>query len=252
MAVQDTQLTVSSPIEVTPNDADKALSGTQLRPESKRRSIKQKQQRRKALYLDNGEAYTIWKPKYLKTAGASNTVLEMDKQKQDLYERQQKVLSRVQATREVLKVQREELATLEDETENSVEQRTTVREKWSNTITGMTKENEKEKEQQSRKKRSTYFHNTVSQYVAVMMKSSPHDPTEATLQDALSHQVPTAVSSKGPPQHTGIPLHHLFHPKIPETVKKQTPSLKTKVCANGEATPPDFNTTPSDSDTENN
>ena len=237
-----------SPIEVSPNDADKALSGTQLiiRPESQRRSIKQKQQRRKALYLDNGKAYTIWKPKYSKTTGASNTVLEMDKQKQDLYERQQKVLSRVQATREVLKVQREELATLEDETENSVQQCTTVREKWSNTITRMTKENEKEKEQQSRKKRSTYFHNTVSQYMAVMMKSSPHDPTEATLQDA---QVPTSVSSKVSPQHTGIPLHHLFDPKISETVKKQAPSLKTKVCANGEATPPDFNATPSDSDT---
>lgn len=245
-----------NPIKVSPNDADKALSGTQLRPESKRRSIKQKQQRRNALYLDNGEAYTIWKPKYLKTAETSNTVLEMDKQKQDLYERQQKVLSRVQATREVLKVQREELATLEDETEedvkSSVRQCTTLREKWPNTVTGMTKENEKEKEQQSRKKRSTYFHNTVSQYVAVMMKSSSHDPTVATLEDALSHQVPTSVSSKAPPRHTGMPLHHLFDPKITETMKKQSPSFKTKVCTNGEATPLDFNATPSDSDTENN
>lgn len=246
------------PTEVSPKDAKKAFIGTQLRPESQRRSIKQKQQRRKALYLDNGEAYTIWKPKYSKknvSAGASNTVLEMDKQKQDLYERQQKVLSRVQATREVLKVQREELATLEDETEEtSVQQFTSDREKSSHTITGMTltKENDKEKEQQSRKKLSMYFHNTVSQYVAVMMKSSPHGPTVATLEDALSDPVPASV----PPQHTGMPLHHLFEdPKITETMKKQsnqTLPLKTKVCANGEATPLDFNATPSDSDTENN
>lgn len=206
-------------------------SGTELRPESKRRSIKQKQQRRKALYLDNGEAYTIWKPKYLKkniSVEASNTVLEMDKQKQDLYERQQKLLSRVQATREVLKVQREEMATLEDDTEEdvrmSVQECTSDRENLPKTITGEVEKNEEEKERQSMKKRSMYFHNTVSQYVAVMMKSSLHDLTVATMQEALTHRVPSSVSLIVPPQHTGMPLHHLKSnfedPKITETMKK--------------------------------
>ena len=201
---------------------------TQLRSESKRKSIKAKKERRKALYLDEGQAHAVWKPKHLdrkQSGGTATALIEMEKNKQDLLERQQKLLSRVQATREVLKVQREELATMEEgEGEEEVSRinarprrfsenprRRTLSDKgnWQTVVTReMEDTREMQRERRNRKKRSMHFHNIVSQYVAAMSKTSPHRETHpataAAAQYTFGNRAPSSTSLKATPLQVGV------------------------------------------------
>lgn len=186
-------------------------NSTQLRPESIRKSIKAKKERRRALYLDEGQAHAVWKPKrYNKKVHVAVSVhtamLEMEKYKQDLHERQQKLLSRVQATREVLKVQREELATLDEE--EKIPDEAMDRRQWRNVITRVMEENGTDtdrRERRNRKKQSMYFHNIVSQYVAAMTKQSPSSETAPSLtHNSLKRRAPSYTSLKVAPLRTGV------------------------------------------------
>lgn len=205
-------------------NGDVSSSGTQLRSESKRKSIKAKRGHRRALYLDEGQAHTVWKPKRFArkvhvAIGVSTAMLEMEKHRQDLHERQQKLLSRVQATREVLKVQREELAHMEEDwldvedwgvgqtAGGRREAAAADKRRWRSVITRVMEDNNnvKQRERRNRKKRSMYFHDTVSQYVAAMTKLSPQGE-RATLEtnDAQKKRAPSSHSLKVTPLHTGV------------------------------------------------
>jgi hypothetical protein len=192
-------------------------SGTQLRSESKRKSIKAKRDHRRALYLDEGQAHTVWKPKRFArkvhvAVGMSTAMLEMEKHRQDLHERQQKLVSRVQATREVLKVQREELANLEEDVADVEDWgiggpgggRRADKRRWRSVITRVN-DDMKQRERHNRKKRSMYFHDTVSQYVAAMTKYSPQGETGALVtSDAHKKRAPSSHSLKVTPLRTGV------------------------------------------------
>ena len=218
-------------------------TGTQLRSESKRKSIKAKRNHRRALYLDEGQAHTVWKPKRFArkvhvAIGMNTAMLEMEKHRQDLHERQQKLLSRVQATREVLKVQREELANLEEDVIDVDDWgigeagggRRADKRRWRSVITRVMEENDdmKQRERCSRKKRSMYFHDTVSQYVAAMTKYTPQSETGALAMNEMhKKRAPSSHSLKVTPLRTGlVPLrqwrslvfedHHRIAEKIIE------------------------------------
>ena len=192
-------------------------SGTQLRSESKRKSIKAKRDHRRALYLDEGQAHAVWKPKRFArkvhvAVGMSTAMLEMEKHRQDLHERQQKLLSRVQATREVLKVQREELANLEEDVADVEDWgiggpgggRRGDKRRWRSVITRVT-DDVQQRERHNRKKRSMYFHDTVSQYVAAMTKYSPQGETGALpTRGANKKRAPSSHSLKVTPLRTGV------------------------------------------------
>ena len=196
-------------------------TGTQLRSESKRKSIKAKRGNRRALYLDEGQVHTVWKPKRFArkvhvAVGVSTAMLEIEKHRQDLHERQQKLVSRVQATREVLKVQREELANIdEDEVErdewmmngcSEAGRRAMDRRRWRNVVTRVM-EDERDgstrRERGNRKKRSMYFHNTVSQYVAAMTRQ-PLQTETAVPVDHIKKRAPSSHSLKLTPLRTGV------------------------------------------------
>ena len=146
----------------------------------------------------------------------STSILEMEKQRQDLHERQQKLMSRVQATREVLKVQREELANLEEDEVDGDEwvigqpgserRAATDRRRWRSVITRVMEENDgvTQRERRNRKKRSMYFHHTVSQYVAAMTKNSPMSETAPPLTSSIKKRAPSYHSLKVTPLRTGV------------------------------------------------
>ena len=201
-------------------NGDTTVEGTMLRSESKRKSIKAKRGNRRALYLDEGQVHTVWKPKRFArkvhvAIGVRTSILEMEKHRLDLHERQQKLLSRVQATREVLKVQREELANLEPDQVDGDEwilngqtagrKTATERRKWREVIARVMDENDKltRRERRNRKKRSMYFHNTVSLYVAAMTKQSPQKET-GVVPDSLNKRIPSSHSLKMAPLRTTV------------------------------------------------
>ena len=191
-------------------------SSTQLRPESKRHSIKAKQERRQALYLDEGQAHTVWKPKRAARkplSGIATAMHEMEKHKQDLHERQQKLLSRVQATRKVLKVHKEELATLDEGmAEEDTQRRTSEKKRWRNAITRVMEENEetRKRKQSNRKKRSMYFHDIVTQYVEAMVKAKGE---AADMQTAANPEAPKAPRTRATANSLKMaPLHRRAMP----------------------------------------
>ena len=168
-----------------------------LRSERRSRSINDKREKRKALYLDTGQTHMVWKPKHSQkkeATGFTDVVMEVIENRRTLLDRQQKLLSRVEATRKVLKAQKEELATLEeesnsDEEENSEAQQPTRKDgkKWQNAIARVKEDNRTaNKKAKHAAKRSIRFHDIVSKYVSDMYTSSPNDgarlttgPTEA-------------------------------------------------------------------------
>ena len=145
-----------------------------------KKSSRRFNERRNALYLDTGQTHIVWKPKHSQrkvTTGFTDVVMEV------IENRQQKLLSRVEATRKVLKAQREELATLEEESnsddeENSEAQQPTRKDgkKWQNAIARVKEDNSKTKKKAKHtSKRPENFHDIVSQYASVMSTSSRND-----------------------------------------------------------------------------
>ena len=161
------------------------LPDSQAAPRTSSRRIND---RRYGLYLDTDQTHTVWKPKKKETTGFTDVVMEVIKNRRTLLDRQQKLLSRVEATRKVLKAQKEELATLEEESssdneENSEAQQPTQKDgkKWQNAIARVKEDNRTAKKKAKRAaKRSIRFHDTVSKYVSDMSTSSPNDGAQLT------------------------------------------------------------------------
>ena len=168
------------------------LPDSQAAPRTSSRRIND---RRNCLYLDTDQTHTVWKPKHSKKKETTGfTVMEVIKNRRTLLDRQQKLLSRVEATRKVLKAQKEELATLEEDSnsdneENSEAQQPTQKDgkRWKNAIARVKKDNRTANKKAKRAaKRCIRFHDTVSKYVSDMSTSSPNHgaqlptgPTEA-------------------------------------------------------------------------
>ena len=145
-----------------------------------------KRNKMRSLYLHDGEAHTVWKPKQQSQKTPStkfyNVVREAIARKNELYERQKILENRVQATRHVLKMKKEELVIISEE---EVEGKATEHERLNTSHTSLeieqnsqhaTKKEEEELDskspKRSRKMRrfSLHIHNMVSQYAA----NSPH------------------------------------------------------------------------------
>ena len=147
--------------------------------------------RRKSLYLDTDQTHMVWKPKHSQkkeATGFTDVVMEVIENRRTLLDRQQKLLNRVEATRKVLKAQKEELATLEEESnsdneENSEAQQPTRKDgkKWQNAIARVKEDNcTANKKAKRDAKRCIRFHDIVSKYVSDMSTSSPNDGARLT------------------------------------------------------------------------
>ena len=158
----------------------------------------------RSVYLRDGEAHAVWKPsapspttpKAVPPSHFIDVVQEVMRQsgKMNLRERQRQLLSRVTATRQVLKEQNEELAavaelTEEDEEEEEGGQRsvsapgqrdTPGRKMWQHLIKSVIdekKENEKDRKR-NRKRSTVHFHEVVTNKVASMDPVGPRNPSE--------------------------------------------------------------------------
>ena len=173
-------------------------------------------------------------------AGFTDIVMEVMRNKQDLLERQQRLRSRIMATQQVLKVQREEMAAMSDEDgeEDSTVQEAAAekKKKWQRAIKKVMEDNTKAKKKPS--KRSIHFHDVVSQYVATMSTSSHDDATvdqftvtqaKAEARNSLrqwrsQYMESTKQKKKNPMKQSSsvpiIPMHatvqHEMCPTIPE------------------------------------
>ena len=158
-----------------------------LRSTAKTKSIRQKQDKRKALYLVAGQSHSVWTPRqpsFKKKPALTDVVMEVVRNTQDLKERQKRLRSRVMATQLVLKVQREELEEEEEEEGGEgrgegVQTPTTEKRMWQKVIKKVIAENTKAK-RGKRSKRSFHFHDVVSQYAEKMAKANQND--EETVQ----------------------------------------------------------------------
>ena len=153
----------------------------QLRTTAKTQSIRQKQDKRKALYLVAGRNHSVWTPRQrsLKQQGFTDVVIEAVKSKQDLKERQKRLRSRVMATQLVLKVQREAVREEGGGEEEEVQTPKTEKKMWQRVIKKVMEENTKVR-RKKRSKRSLHFHDVVSRYVEKMERSTSQD--EETVQ----------------------------------------------------------------------
>ena len=156
-------------------------------------STKAKQDRRKSLYLFDGQMHSVWTPRHPSKShtGFTDIVTEVVKSKQDLLKRRQRLQSRLMATQQVLKVQREEMVVMSDEgeEENSTVQRPAGK-KWQRAIKNVTKDNTKAKKKSPKK--NIHFHDVVSQCVAAMSTSNNddvmvNDESTATRAKAVAH-----------------------------------------------------------------
>ena len=158
-----------------------------------------RRQRIQSIGLRPGRIHSIWKPKQR----SATDPLELDEvqakpiqRKETLYDRQWKVLARIQITQQVLKTQQKELAATHSERGEEVGERredgrrkksTTSSSsslpvqpglKWQRAIKTMIEEKSNKDKKKDVAILSRRFHNLVSQQVAAMSKSS-----QKTLQD---------------------------------------------------------------------
>ena len=137
----------------------------------------------KSCFLDAGCAHAVWKPR-------CGSVVECVTRKNDIQKRQHKLLSRVWATQQVLKVHRKQSETAiivdDKEVDGTDQSISEERKMWQNVITKVMEDNKKGK--YSRK--SIHFHNVVTQYVAAMSEA---DHCDAAAQCA--HVLTKATSS---------------------------------------------------------
>ena len=177
--------------------------------------------KRKSLYLDGNQKHTVWTPKQSrKRSGAlSDIVMEVVKNRQSLLERQQRVQSRVMATQHVLKVQRDVLT--EEESGRAQQSTAEKPKKWGKVITKVMEENTKVKKTPS--KRSTHFHDIVSQYMEATTESDRDDTQPTTAQakvaalTSLRHwknqlmEVPQQKRMQEMPTEASIPIPMVVH-----------------------------------------
>ena len=173
-------------------------------------NLSEKTKKRKgvrSLYLHDGEAHTVWKPIQLSETTPStkffNVVREAMARKNELYERQKNLESRIQATRNVLKMKKDELVTIvEEEVEeegNVTEQEglntshtsTEIKQKSQQATTK--EEEELDSKIPKRMRKMSLFplqiHNMVSQYAAQSPHASPFQlPPFVEAQDGDKNQ----------------------------------------------------------------
>ena len=128
--------------------------------------------RQKCLFLDAGCAHNVWKPR-------SGSVVERMRPTKDIQKRQHKLLHRVWATHQVLKVHRKQSETAmiveeEKETDGVDQSISEEQKKWQKVIARVMEDNKKAK-QKGGSNVSLHFHSVVTQYVAAMSKADHHD-----------------------------------------------------------------------------
>lgn len=135
-------------------------------------SIKPKPRKQDSLYLDTSREHTIWKPQQ-QERNPSDGCMES---RQDLIDRRKRVQHRVIATQEVLKVQRGELEDVEEDEELGDRDQSMPKEgkKWQSAIKKVMESNAKAKT----RKMCLQFHESVTQLVEMMSKSSYRDSVE--------------------------------------------------------------------------
>ena len=175
----------------------------QLREKGGNERVRVYRRARTSLYLRDGKAHSVWKPKrHTERKRVSRVDNEVVEQKQDLHERQQNLLSRVQATRDVLKEQKEELARQPEEHQSGMEveekekeredeeeegdresdqthtSTTNGEQRWQHAIRSVMEENVGKKTRKDLKRMPWQFHDVVSQYVAAVSQPSPHSEAQ--------------------------------------------------------------------------
>lgn len=197
---------------------------TQL-TEGRRRTVGVYQRSRTSLYLRDGKAHSVWKPKrHTERKPASGITNEVEEQRQDLHERQQNLLSRVQATRDVLKEQKEELARhpednlsgVEEEKEKEGEEEkeeeraqesdqthTNSERRWQYAIKSVMKKKVGQNTRKDLKRMPWQFHDVVSQYIATVSQSSPHSEAQPTVAQERQ-RAPTAPCVKSSSTEDGV------------------------------------------------
>ena len=168
---------------------------------------------RKSLYLFEGQEHTVWKPTK-ETKGFSDIVLQVIQNKKDLLERQQKLDNRIQATRQLLKEQREELVNLEDSVSSPSPPPPPKGRTWSGAISKVVKENNEQRKVSSERRqtkrqllrnKSLHFHDAVTKYVTMMSPTLP--PTESALPKQEEDEEQQQPKSLPSPQARVLSLH---------------------------------------------
>lgn len=138
-----------------------------------------------SLYLNTGRKHSIWKPQG-KEGKLSDGGADALESRHDLLDRRKRLQYRVIATQEVLKVQREELEMeeIEEEEVGDVHHPMPKEQKrWQKAITKVIESNAKARKREEYVK----FHDSITQWVAMMSKSSYSDSGEiATKEEATS------------------------------------------------------------------
>ena len=196
--------TCSTPRSTTSEPTTRTAT-TRVRSNRQRRRIE-------SIGLRLGRVHSIWKPKQRSATGPTEleeVQARPIRRKESLYDRQRKVLARIQIAQQVLKTQQEELAATHSErgeevgeeggeggrrkklsTSSSSSLAVQPGLKWKRAIKTMIEEKSNKDKKKDVAVLSRRFHNLVSQQVAAMSKPSPK-----TLQD----QEPDVFS---PPAHT--------------------------------------------------
>lgn len=188
-------------------------------PNSSKTATRKTGRRKSSLYLTHGKEHTVWKPKHHSKTGHptfSDVVKEAIKRKQELQERQKSLLDRVQATQDVLKIQKSELAKISESSEKGIQEEEGVKEakrsdefgvptltskgRWQRAVKNVTGEKKSESKKNDMKIFGLHFHDIVNQYVAAMPQSTSQ--SEFPPKD---HSGPSALESTSV-QNGGIPL----------------------------------------------
>lgn len=228
---------------------------TQLR-EGRSRTVGVYQRSRTSLYLRNGKAHSVWKPRrYTERNPASGISNEVEEQRQDLHERQQNLLSRVQATRDVLKEQKEELARHPEENQSGVEEKeeeekegeekkeeraqesdqthTNSEQRWQYAIKSVMKKKAGPSTTKDLKRMPWQFHDVVSQYIATVSQSSPHSEAQPTVAQERQ-RAPTVPCIKSSSAEDGvIPLrqwksHYYASKKVKQERQERMKQFSTE------------------------
>ena len=167
---------------------DGKMADIAMRPVARAKSIRAKDAKRKSLYLIEGQSHSVWIPPNkpdVKTTSFTDVVMEVVRNnKQDLFERQQRLHNRVTATQQVLKVQREEFGDA-SKAEGGEGVTTTMPQKskmWQKSIKKVIEDNVKAK----RGMRSKHFHDVVSQYM-IATSTTSNCVDQSTAESTTTH-----------------------------------------------------------------
>ena len=212
--------------------------------EPTRENKKRPLNKRRSLYLRDGKMHSVWKPKSYSelkvTSKFQGAVKKVMKEKEDLHKRQQNLLNRVQATRDMLKEQKGELARLQDEEEDTTEENETQDEavggsdpshahtpakQWQRVIKKVVDNNAVHNKNNPTKKKPWQFHDVVSQYMLAVSKSRDGHQAQRSAQELIR-----APSSPCLPASSGVVPLRQWKSMMVKSRQKQM-KLSSKISA---------------------